>query len=130
MSENATKEDLLKLELKMDKSSTKERHEIKWLIQKYVISNDDNKTDQALIKQTQNSMKENIKEIKQDIKEWFKDIKKSFEKLPEHFATKAEHKENQKTIAWIIKILWTFGCTIIVAWGSFIWHEITSVINK
>lgn len=79
----------------------------------------------ALLKQNHITMSENIREMKKELKEGISEIKHIIEKQAETFATKAEHKENQTKINWIIKIIWTFWVAIILWWGAFIWDFIT-----
>ena len=64
-----TNEDLLKLEMKFTDEQRKARHETNNALQKYISSLDEYKTNQALLQQTQTSMKEDIKEIKIDLKQ-------------------------------------------------------------
>lgn len=84
-----------------------------------------NDKDLALLKQSHNTMSENIKEIKEDMKEWFLNIENKMEdflkELPKHFATKEEHQANSikidqitdkqkkwdKWFVWALWILWT-----------------------
>ena len=109
-----TSEDLLKLKIELTDEQRKTKHETNNAIQKYISSLDEYKTNQALLQQTQTSMKEDIKEIKTEIKEGFKEIKQAFENLPTHFATKEEHKSNstridkiEKWVWWLIALIWT-----------------------
>lgn len=109
-----TNEDLLKLKIELTDEQRKAKHETNNTIQKYISILDDYKTNQALLQQTQTSMKEDIKEIKTEIKEGFKEIKEAFENLPTHFATKDEHKSNttridkiEKWVWWLIALIWT-----------------------
>ena len=90
---------------------------------------DNYKTDLALLKQAHITMQNDLKEIKTSTKEWFEDIKHLFNNLDKHFATKEEHKSNQKSIEWIVKIMWTFGIALIMWGGAFIWQLITNLIK-
>ena len=103
-------EDLLKLEMKLTDEQRKAKHETNNALQKYISSLDEYKTNQALLQQTQTSMKEDIKEIKTDLKQ----IINKFDNLPTHFATKEEHKNNstridkiEKWVWWLIALIWT-----------------------
>ena len=94
-----TSEDLLKLKIELTDEQRKTKHETNNAIQKYISSLDEYKTNQALLQQTQTSMKEDIKEIKIDLKQ----IINKFDNLPTHFATKEEHKNNSTRIDKIEK---------------------------
>lgn len=105
-----TSEDLLKLKIELTDEQRKAKHETNNAIQKYISSLDEYKTNQALLQQTQTSMKEDIKEIKTDLKQ----IINKFDTLPTHFATKEEHKNNstridkiEKWVWWLIALIWT-----------------------
>jgi len=98
MTPNVTKEDLLKLQIKLTEAAKDDRHKLKNLISENAFSLDEYKTDQALIKQSHKTMQDNIKEMKKEIKEGFDKIENLFLHLPEQFATKQEHKENTRKI--------------------------------
>lgn len=121
-----TSEDLLKLEIKLTDEQRKAKHETNNAIQKYISSLDEYKTNQALLQQTQTSMKEDIKEIKSEIKEWFKEIKQAFENLPTHFATKEEHKSNSTRIDKIEKWVWWL---IGLIWAAIVWAILKLILG-
>jgi len=111
-SDNATKEELLMLEMKLTADNTKERHEIKNIISKDRMVFDTYKTDQAVINQKVTTMKKNIESIERKVEDWFKEIKELFRELPEHFATKEEHRANEKNLKYINNIFMGLFSTI------------------
>lgn len=120
-----TNEDLLKLKIELTDEQRKAKHETNNTIQKYISILDDYKTNQALLQQTQTSMKEDIKEIKTEIKEGFKEIKEAFENLPTHFATKDEHKSNTTRIDKIEKWVWWL---IALIWAAIVWAVLKLIL--
>lgn len=112
---NATKEDLLELEVKLAESSKTCRHGLRGEIQKYTLDLEEYKQDQALIKQSQKTMQDNIKEIKKDIKDLGKTIESSFKALPEHFPTREEHNNIKERIKFFERWLWFIMTTIGIA---------------
>lgn len=121
-----TSEDLLKLKIELIDEQRKAKHETNNVVQNHIISLEDYKTTQALLQQTQTSMKEDIKEIKSEIKDGFKDIKQAFENLPIHFATKDEHKNNTTRIDKIEKGVWWL---IALIWAAIIWAILKLILG-
>lgn len=109
-----TNEDLLKLKIELTEDQRKAKHETNNQVQKYIASLEEYKIDQALLQQTQTSMKEDIKEIKT----WIKEVINKFDNLPKHFATKDEHIHNSKRIDKIEKWVWWLLALI---WASILW---------
>lgn len=126
MPENVTQEDLLKLKIELTDADTKDRHEIKNLIQEHSYNVNELKDNLNLTQQSQKSMEQDVTEIKQDIKE----VKAMFLKLPEQFATKQEHKQNVEKIWFLVKIIWTVWLAIILWMWGFIWSLISELIKN
>lgn len=137
MSDFITKADLLQHEKEaaerakwVSDKEQKLRHDLRDQVHKDYVKIDakvdGNDKELALLKQSHNTMSENIKEIKKDMKQGFSNMEKQMEEflvsIKEWYTTKSEHRENQRSINWIIKIMWTFWVAIIL-WGwAFIWN--------
>ena len=137
MAEYITKADLLQHEKEASErakvTSDKEqklRHDLRDQVHKdYAIIDEkvwNNDKELALLKQSHNTMSENIQEIKKDMKQGFSNMEKQMEdflvSIKDWYATKAEYKENSTKINWVIKIIYTIWLSVIL-WGwAFIWN--------
>lgn len=119
----AKKEDLYKMKSDINTEQREARHQQNDIIQKLANDVDSNKSDNRLLKQSQNFMTKEISEIKKMLSDFI-------DKADEKFATKEDHMKNQKSIEWIIKILWTVWISIIGWGGAFIWSQFTNLIDK
>ena len=95
-SKQITQEDLLRMKNEIIKEDTERRHEDrrKAQIQECVV--DDLKTENALLKQSQSIMSDNLKEIKNSQKEMIWKMDLFISKANETFVTKQEHQESHQ----------------------------------
>jgi len=134
MSDHVTKVELLEATNKVLEKDQELRHKLWKKVHEDYIKIDEkvwnNDKELALLKQSHNTMSENIKEIKEDMKEGFLNIEQKMEdflkELPKHFATKEEHQANSIKIGqitekqkkwdiWFMWALWIIGTAIIAA---------------
>lgn len=136
MSETLTRADLLKHEsdwkdrlnkakeeiyntIQVDRHDSKNRDHVLW------IEVSENRENIALHQQSQKFMEEKVSKIEEHLTEGIAEIKQIIKEQAETFATKAEHRENQIKINWVIKIMWTFWVAGIIALATFAWQSIT-----
>lgn len=116
-----TQEDLLKLEMKLIKADSDDRHKLNWLIQNNTLAIDDQKTDLKLLLQSHKAMEKNFTKLEKNINDGFNDVKTTINGLDKKFATKTEHTINsdrikriEKIFIWLITLIWAAFITALL----------------